>query len=122
MIFVAWTGRSPLAHFGLPWRAFLTTREYLRSGKYLVILAVALQLCSACTITRLTAAPSCAAITTQIVQGKSTRHDVLRLLGPPDSIEHQTWGDAFIYRYRQVNSSSITIREPVFVRQTIFQF
>jgi len=87
-----------------------------------IALAAALQLCSACTITRLYGGAELRGDPTQIVEGKSTRSEVLKLLGPPDSIEHQTWGDAFVYRYRQVNSSSITIREPFFVRQTIFQF
>ena len=90
--------------------------------RIIVILAAALQLCSACTISRLYGGAELRGDPTKLVEGKSTRHDVLQLLGPPDSIEHQTWGDAFIYRYRQVNSSSITIREPVFVRQTLFQF
>lgn len=85
-------------------------------------LVAVLQLCAGCTITRLYGGAQLRGDPTQIVEGQTTRSDVLKLLGPPDSIEHQTWGDAFVYRYRQVNSSSITIREPVFVRQTLFQY
>lgn len=82
----------------------------------------ALFLLAGCTITRLYGGVPFRGDPAQIVQGKSTRSDVLRILGPPDSIEHQVWGDAFVYRYRQVNSASITIDDIFFTGQTIFSF
>jgi hypothetical protein len=93
------------------------------SRRIAAVFAVALMsACCGCTISRLYGGAQLRGDPAQIVQGTSTRGDVLKLFGPPDTIEHQTSGDAFVYRYRQVNSASITIREPVFVRQTIFQF
>ena len=56
-----------------------------------------------------------------IVEGASTKSDVLRLFGPPTFIEHQTDGDAFVYRYAQENFSSITIQEP-FSGQRLFTY
>lgn len=87
----------------------------------LAVLA-ALALCSGCTITRLYGGQHLRGDPAQLVQGQSTRSDVLKLLGPPDAIEHQVWGDAFVYNYRQVNSASITIDDPFFTGQTLFSF
>jgi outer membrane protein assembly factor BamE (lipoprotein component of BamABCDE complex) len=88
----------------------------------LSIVFLAAQLCTGCTITRLYGGVQLRGDPAQIVAGESTRADVLRILGPPDSIEHQVWGDAFIYRYRQVNSSSITIDDFFFTGQTLFSY
>lgn len=100
----------------------MQARSIGRGLRAALILISLLHSCTGCTITRLYGGTELRGDPTKIVEGQSTRSDVLKLLGPPDTIEHQTWGDAFVYRYRQVNSSSITIREPIFVRQTIFQF
>jgi hypothetical protein len=94
----------------------MTVRVFLTS------LLLALQLCSACTITRLYGGTPLRGDPKRIVRGSSTRTDVLAVLGPPDSIEHQVWGDAFVYRYRQVNSASITIDDFFFTGQTLFSF
>ena len=47
-----------------------------------------------------------------LVQGQSTKSDVLRLFGPPTQIMHQTDGDAFVYTYRQYNYSSFHVQDP----------
>jgi hypothetical protein len=88
----------------------------------LALLALGMQLCSGCTITRLYGGAQFRGNPAQIKEGESTRSDVLKLLGPPDAIEHQVWGDAFVYRYRQINSASITIDDFLFTGQTIFSF
>ncbi len=88
----------------------------------LVLLALLVQLCSGCTITRLYGGAQFRGDPAEIREGQSTRSDVLKLLGPPDAIEHQVWGDAFVYRYRQINSASITIDDFFFTGQTIFSF
>jgi hypothetical protein len=77
---------------------------------------------SGCTITRLYGGAQLRGDPSQIIEGQSTRGDVLRILGPPDAIEHQVWGDAFVYRYRQINSASITVEDFAFTGQTIFSF
>jgi len=48
-----------------------------------------------------------------IVEGQSTKSDVLRLFGPPDVINHQTTGDAFVYRYRRQNSTQVRVQDPI---------
>ncbi|HYD47524.1 MAG TPA: hypothetical protein VEB21_04220 [Terriglobales bacterium] len=58
----------------------------------------------------------------RLVEGRSTRTEVLAELGPPEAIIHQTSGDAFVYRYRQINSSSLTINDPFFLRQPVFSY
>lgn len=88
----------------------------------LLIVVILLVGSGGCAITRLYGGARLRGDPARIVEGQSTRGDVLRILGPPDSIEHQVWGDAFVYRYRQVNSASITIDDFVFTGQTIFSF
>jgi outer membrane protein assembly factor BamE (lipoprotein component of BamABCDE complex) len=56
-----------------------------------------------------------------LVEGQSTKSDVLRMFGPPTLITHQTDGDAFVYTYQQQNFSSFTVQEP-FTGQRIFTF
>jgi len=60
--------------------------------------------------------------TAALVQGQSTKSDVLQLFGPPTQIIHQTDGDAFVYEYARWNYSSITLAEPVFTGQRIFTY
>jgi hypothetical protein len=91
-------------------------------GVVIIALLVALPLCSGCTITRLYGGQQLRGDPTHIIEGQSTRSDVLKVLGPPDLIEHQVWGDAFVYHYRQINSASITIDDPFITGQTIFSF
>lgn len=51
--------------------------------------------------------------TSRIVQGTSTRTDVLREFGAPTQIMHQTNGDAFVYTYLRWNYSSLQLRDPI---------
>lgn len=48
-----------------------------------------------------------------LVEGQSSKGDVLRLFGPPDQITHQTDGDVFVYAYERQNYSSIRVRDPI---------
>jgi len=56
-----------------------------------------------------------------IVEGQSTRGDVLRLFGPPDQIMQYGAGDAFVYAYEQQNYSSLRVQDPI-VRFTWFTY
>jgi hypothetical protein len=56
-----------------------------------------------------------------LVEGQSTKNDVLRVFGPPDLITHQTDGDAFVYERRQQNFSQFTVQEP-FSGQRVFTY
>lgn len=48
-----------------------------------------------------------------LVEGHSTKSDVLRLFGPPQRIEHQTDGDTFVYAYERENYSSFRVQDPI---------
>jgi hypothetical protein len=48
-----------------------------------------------------------------LVEGQSTKSDVLRLFGPPQQIQHQTNGDTFVYAYEQTNYSSLRLQDPI---------
>jgi outer membrane protein assembly factor BamE (lipoprotein component of BamABCDE complex) len=48
-----------------------------------------------------------------LVEGQSTKGDVLRLFGPPQLIQHQTDGDAFVYSYDRLNYSSLRVQDPI---------
>jgi outer membrane protein assembly factor BamE (lipoprotein component of BamABCDE complex) len=48
-----------------------------------------------------------------LVEGQSTKSDVLRLFGPPQQIQHQTDGDAFLYAYERENYSSFRVQDPI---------
>jgi len=48
-----------------------------------------------------------------LVEGQSTKSDVLRLFGPPQQIQHQTDGDTFVYAYERTNYSSLRIQDPI---------
>jgi outer membrane protein assembly factor BamE (lipoprotein component of BamABCDE complex) len=69
-------------------------------------------LLDACTVGRYYRGMPLRADPAQIVEGHSTRRDVLRLFGPPNTINHQTTGDAFIYLYEQRNSTTVRIQDP----------
>lgn len=49
----------------------------------------------------------------KLVEGQSTKHDVLQIFGPPTQIMHQTDGDAFVYTYQQYNYSSFRVQDPI---------
>lgn len=48
-----------------------------------------------------------------LVEGQSTKSDVLRIFGPPVQIMHQTDGDAFVYAYERQNYSSFRLQDPI---------
>ncbi len=58
----------------------------------------------------------------KITVGTSTKPDILRALGPPDTMRHQFDGDLFIYRYVQRNSAALDIAEPVVTHLTLFSY
>ena len=58
----------------------------------------------------------------KIAVGATTKSEVLRLYGPPDTIRRQYDGDVFVYRYLRRNFSILNITEPVFTRLTIFSY
>jgi outer membrane protein assembly factor BamE (lipoprotein component of BamABCDE complex) len=47
-----------------------------------------------------------------IVEGQTTKSDVLRMFGPPTVITHQTNGEAFMYVYQQSNTSTFRVQDP----------
>lgn len=75
---------------------------------FLVSLAAA-----GCTIARSYQGTPLRGEVTRIVPGTSTRSDVLRELGPPTQIFHQTNGDAFVYTYQRQNYASFRLRDPI---------
>ena len=74
-----------------------------------------------CTITRAYRGAHLRAEPAAIVEGQTTRSDVLHLFGPPDWISHQTNGDAFLYRFEQQNSWTFRIWDPI-TRNTWFTY
>jgi outer membrane protein assembly factor BamE (lipoprotein component of BamABCDE complex) len=104
-----------------PLRPLVTmTRQRRKLGLPVWAVAMAL-LCTGCTIGRVYRGAPLRGDPTLLVEGKSTKSDVLRLLGPPERITHQTDGDAFVYAYDRQNFSSITIQEP-FTGQLVLKY
>jgi hypothetical protein len=68
---------------------------------------------SGCTIGRYYNNAPLRAAPAAIVEGQSTKSDVLRQFGPPTQIMHQTGGDAFVYTYQQYNYSSFRVQDPI---------
>ena len=66
-----------------------------------------------CTIGRYYYGAPLRAEPTALVEGQSTKHDVLQLFGPPTQIMHATNGDAFVYTYEQYNYSSFHLQDPI---------
>ena len=96
----------------------MTTRALSRQT---LVVALSL-LVGGCTIGRIHHGAPLRADPAAIVEGESTKEDVLRQFGPPVEIAHQTDGDAFIYRYDRRNFSSLTLEEPVFTGLMIFSY
>ena len=84
--------------------------------------ALLLALFAGCTVGRLYRGNHLRADPAVLVEGESTKSDVLRLFGPPDHITHLTDGDAFVYLYTQRNFSSITLEDPIFTGIFLFNF
>jgi outer membrane protein assembly factor BamE (lipoprotein component of BamABCDE complex) len=78
----------------------------------IVLCAVSL-LCGACTIGRYYTGAPLRGDASALIEGQSTKSDVLRLFGPPTGISHQTDGDAFVYLYVKQNTSTLNVRDPV---------
>jgi len=70
-------------------------------------------LVAGCTIGRVYYGSPLRATPADLAEGQSTRHDVLRLFGPPTEIMHQTDGDAFVYTYQRYNYSSFHLQDPI---------
>ena len=81
----------------------------------------ALALLDGCTIARWYSGVPLRAEPTVLVQGHSTKSEVLQIFGPPTQITHQTDGDTFVYAYDRWNYSSLSIAEP-FTGQRIFTY
>ena len=58
----------------------------------------------------------------RLLNGRSTKGEVLQLFGPPDRILRQYDGDVFIYRYVRRNTASFSIEEPVITNFQIFSW
>ncbi|GIW40541.1 MAG: hypothetical protein KatS3mg076_1118 [Candidatus Binatia bacterium] len=89
------------------------------SGTWVPLVALAL---AACSIGRVHWGSPLRGDPAEIREGESTKEDVLRVLGPPDRILHQTDGDVFVYSYVRRNVSSLSLRDPFFTRQFLFGY
>ena len=88
----------------------------------LAIAAVAVAvLAGGCTVGRYYRGVPLRADPNGLQEGESTRHDVLRLFGPPDRILQNASGDTFIYEYERENYSSFRLQDPV-LRFTWFTY
>ena len=70
-------------------------------------------LIAGCTIGRFYNGAPLRADPSVLVEGRSSKSDVLHLFGPPTQITHQTNGDAFVYLYRQQNYSAFHVQDPI---------
>jgi hypothetical protein len=57
-----------------------------------------------------------------IAIGRTTKGEVLELVGPPDRILRQFDGDVFVYAYIRRNATTIAIEEPVITNLMIFTY
>ena len=69
---------------------------------------------SGCTIARYYGGAPLRSQPSALIEGQSTKHEVLQRFGPPTLITHQTDGDAFVYAMNQINYSSFTVTIPIF--------
>lgn len=74
---------------------------------------VAATLASGCTVARYYQDVPLRGDPSVLVEGESTKSDVLRLFGPPQQIQHQTNGDTFVYAYERTNYSSLRLQDPI---------
>jgi len=79
----------------------------------LTFVCAAVTLASGCTVGRFYRNVPLRADPSALVEGQSTKSDVLRLFGPPQQINHQTNGDAFVYLYQQQNWSTLRVQDPI---------
>ena len=85
----------------------------IRRASAIALVGCAALLLGGCTIGRYYNGAPLRAAPSSLVEGQSTKHDVLRLFGPPTQITHQTDGDAFVYTYVQDNYSSFRVQDPI---------
>jgi outer membrane protein assembly factor BamE (lipoprotein component of BamABCDE complex) len=85
----------------------------LRSTAALLLACAVAPLAHGCTVARYYRGVPLRSDPAVLVEGQSTKADVLHLFGPPVQITHQTDGDAFVYAYDRENFSSLTLREPI---------
>jgi outer membrane protein assembly factor BamE (lipoprotein component of BamABCDE complex) len=74
---------------------------------------VSISLMSGCTVARYYKDSPLRGDASSLVEGQSTKSDVLRLFGPPVLITHQTDGDTFVYAYERENYSSFHVQDPI---------
>jgi len=58
----------------------------------------------------------------KIINGSTTKGEILEMFGPPDRIQKQYDGDIFVYLYLRKNSSKLAIEEPYFTNVTLFSY
>jgi len=58
----------------------------------------------------------------KIMNGSTTKGEILEMFGPPDRIQKQYDGDIFVYLYLRKNSSKFAIEEPYFTNITLFSY
>lgn len=87
----------------------------------LVIACAVAVLSAGCTIARSYRGAPLRADASVLVEGQSTKGDVLRSFGPPTQITHQSDGDAFVYSFDRLNYSSFTLQEPI-TGQRLFSY
>ncbi len=74
---------------------------------------LAATLASGCTVARYYQDAPLRGDPSVLVEGESTKSDVLRVFGPPQKIQHQTNGDTFVYAYERTNYSSLRLQDPI---------
>jgi hypothetical protein len=57
-----------------------------------------------------------------VVVGRTTKGEILELMGPPDRILRQYDGDVFVYAYIRRNATTIAIEEPVITNLMLFTY
>ena len=57
-----------------------------------------------------------------IVEGTTTKSEILKIFGPPIHIQHQYDGDVFIYAFLRKNSATFAIKDPLITNLTIFSY
>ena len=93
-----------------------------RGSSRLAALALVLAL-PACTIARVyEGTPLPENPSEKLVVGATTKTDILKLLGPPSRIFHQTDGDIFQYTFDRTNFKRFAIAEPLITRITLFSW
>ncbi len=100
-----------------------STRERQSYSRILALTILLTTMTSGCVIGRLYVGSEIKHdLQEKIAVGATTKSDILKIYGPPDTVRRQYDGDVFIYRYLRRNLSTLNIIEPVFTRLTIFSY